>query len=319
MEHRIDLTCPQCGGNMEHNEEKHMLACPYCGHTEILEENNADSLAQKAYARQAGILQANEEAEQRKKTKKTRRKLLIILIVILVIGGIAGIAQLMPKTDPFECITLSFSGIDGDGEAEIVYLTDTDSDVDPRLITYHLSPERYLSEGDTVTVTAESSDYSLSPTKKLYTVEGLDLYLTDLNSLSDEAMAMIHNSSESMAKKAVTGAYGDPATIAPYITYFVTDGKKDNAIYDIYKVTFNEKDGTVCERYTGVYFTNVLVRDTEEPTMRYDNSMYFGDIIEAYDNSYGGYITAYFSVKDARSDILSHQDKDVTLQERAAQ
>jgi len=313
---KIDLTCPQCGGTMELNEAKHMLVCPYCGHTEILEEEQKETFAEKAYARQDAINRANEAAEKRKKKSKARRTLIILLVIALFFGAIASIGALIPKTDPFALITVTFSGVNGDGEAEIVYLTDTDSEVDPRAISYHISPQRYLSEGDTVTVTADSDEYALSPTTKRYTVEGLETCLKDLDGLSDKALEMIHNKSDSMAQKALYGAYNKADSFAPCMLYLVTDGKDYNTLYDIYKATFTESDGHVSERYVAVYYRNAIVRDTEEPSMQYDGSMYIGEIIQAFDNTYGGYITAYYSLKDAKADMLTHTGSAVTLKER---
>jgi len=41
-----------------------------------------------------------------------------------------------------------------------------------------------------------------------------------------------------------------------------------------------------------------------------------GGVIETLDRTYGGYMTGYKTLKDVKADILSHQSKAVTLQER---
>ena len=314
---KIDLTCPKCGGNMEPDADNKRLHCPYCGHEVIIKNDDAKSLEEKAYARQRGILHANEEAERKKKIKKMRRTLIIVGVVLAFIAAAIIYGASQPKVDPFRYITVSFSGTSGSGEAEIIVQPEPDGDVDPQSISYSLDKHYFLFEGDTVTVTAYSSEYTLSPLTKTYKVTGLDTYLTDINSISEKAVEMIHNKSDMTADMAVSG----PGTsvkvksLKPCAMFLATDGKK-NTLYDIYKAKFKEKNSGYAERYIVIYYKNIIVRDTEEPTMSYDSTMYTGQIVEALDNSYGGYVTGYKKLKDARADILSHQKKAVTLQKR---
>jgi len=318
---KIDLTCPKCGGNMERDTERHLLHCPYCGHEVMLQHSDADSIREKAYARQQGILQANAEAEKKKKFNKIKAGLIVVGVIFAFIFVGAVFNALQPKVDPFPYITVEFSGTTGEGRAEVIRQAAPDGDVNPQDIYYTVDPSRYLSEGETVTVTASSSTYKLSPTKKTFKVEGLDTYLAELDSLSDKALEMIHNKSDMTVDRATDGLGISltPTTVTPCMMYLTTDGKTGNTLYDIYKAEYPEKDGSFAERYIVVYYKNLIVRDTEEPTMSYDNTMYTGQIIETLDKSYGGYVTGYKSLKDAKADILSHQSSAVTLQERESQ
>ena len=318
---KIDLSCPQCGGNMERDTERQMLHCPYCGHEVMLQHNDAASIKEKAYARQQGILQANAEAEKKKKLSKVKVGLIIVGVIFAFIAAAMVYNALQPKVNPFDYIAVEFSGTTGDGTAEIVYLPTENDEVNPREISYRLSERAYLSEGDTVTVTASSSTYNLSPTSKAYKVKGLDTYLAELNAISDKAVEMIHNKSDMTVDMATDGLGISlrPTSTTPCVMYLTTDGKSGNTLYDIYKAVYPEKDGSTADRYIVVYYTNIVIRDTAEPTMSYDSTMYTGQIIETLDKGYGGYVTGYKSLKDAKADILSHQSKAVTLQEREAQ
>jgi len=316
---KLDLTCQRCGGNMDYDAAHKTLHCPYCGHEVMLHQTDTDSIEAKAYARQRGILQANEEAEKAKRRRKRRLALIPVGFFLAIILAAVVFHEVQPKVDPFAYITLEFSGITGDGTAQIVRHPDETGKVDPQRISYRVEPRHDLTEGDIITVTASSSDYLLSPTSKTYPVTGLDAYLTDLSALSEKAVEMIHNKSEITVSKAVSGAgiSVKATSVAPCVIYLTTDGKSSNTLYDVYQVLYPQKDGSHAKRFVVIYYTNIVVRDTQEPTMSYKNTMYTGQIIETLDKGYGGYMTGYKRLKDAKADILSHQSKAVTLQKRA--
>lgn len=311
----LDLTCPKCGGTMEPDRAKGSLHCPYCDYEQLLTPSDEETAEAKAYARQKGILQANAEAEKTKKRSKLKKHLIIVGVIVAFFAAAFIYNELQPKINPFDYITVEFTGNTGSGSAEVVYVENEDSEVDPRNISYTVSPRGYLSEGDTVTVTASSSTYVLSETSKTYTVEGLGTYLTELDSLSVKAVTMIHNKSDILVERVTSCAFTKPKSVTPCKMYLTTDGKS-NMLYDVYRIIFPDDEDTESERFAVVYYKNVIVHDTDEPTMNYDSSMYCGQIIEVCDNSYEGYITGYKALKDAKADILSHQSTAITLQER---
>lgn len=315
---KIDLTCPKCGGVMEQDKARSVLHCPYCGHEALLRPAGEEAARALGCARQQGVLQANAEARKAKKRKKALGALIALCVLAFLVLAAALYNALQPKVDPFACIAVSFTGENGEGTAEVQRLAPANG-VDPASISYSIEPRHYLSLGDIVTVTASSSDYRLSPTSKTYVVEGLDTCLTDLSALSEKAMLMIHNKSDITLAMATEGAGSNlrPQQTEPVVTYLTTDGD-GNTLYDVYKVLYPEPDGGAAERYFVIYYTDIIVRDTAEPTMSYRGTMYTGQIIKTLDRGYGGYVTAYFSLKDVKADILSHQNSAVTLQERAA-
>lgn len=311
----LDLTCPQCGGTMEFDAEKREITCPFCNHKEVMKyAYDADTIQERAYARQQGVLKANAGAERRQKRRAAKAKWITLLIVFgFVLAGVISYCVQTPRVDPFENISVNFSGVNGSGRAEIVYNGAKNGKID-----YDIDPDDDLSVGDVVTVKASSSDYRLSPSVKSFTVEGLDMYLTDLDALSDNAIEMIHNKSDSTVKMAADGAASSATleSLTPHTMYLITDGQHYNTLYDIYLVRYRSNHDKVSERYVVAYYKNVVVRDTEEPTMQYESTMYTGNIIQALDDAYGGYITGYNTLKDVKADILSHQKTAVTLKER---
>ena len=62
-----------------------------------------------------------------------------------------------PECDPFDYITVSFSGTDGAGQITINKTTRSDSEIDSDRIEYSTG-KKALREGDTVIVSARSSE-----------------------------------------------------------------------------------------------------------------------------------------------------------------
>ena len=88
--------------------------------------------------------------------------------------------------DVFDGLTVEFSGVSPDGEAEITSVPTLDFDV-----YYSLDASENLSNGDIVTVTAEydndeaiEAGYVVETTSRTYEVEGLLSYLTDANDIT---------------------------------------------------------------------------------------------------------------------------------------
>lgn len=311
---KIDLTCPKCGGNMEVDKENHSIHCPYCGHEVILEKSDSESIEEKSYARQKGILRANQENQTVKKKRKAKIAVITSGVIVLIILLSVVYYLLQPKIDPFKYIDVSFSGKSGDGSAEIVYKNDEAEDIELNNITYRISPNNYLSNGDTVTVTAESSDYMLSASSKKYTVSDLYSFLTELDSVSEKAEQVIHNKSRLTVDMDIgnTGYL----SVAPYKMYLTIDGNRGNTLYDIYKVEYKNNDNSTAVRFVVVYYKNIIIFDTDEPSMSYEGTMYSGQIIRTLDKGYNGFMTGYKSIDDVKADILSHQSSAVKLQER---
>ncbi|MCR5580181.1 MAG: zinc ribbon domain-containing protein [Pseudobutyrivibrio sp.] len=102
--------------------------------------------------------------------------------------------------DPFEAVTVTFTGIDGSGEANVEVTSEDDIYDD---FSFSTDPSYNLSEGDTVTVTFApyydeedlneytASEYGMiaSAKEKEYTVEGLGKYVATADELTEDGLA----------------------------------------------------------------------------------------------------------------------------------
>lgn len=164
----IDLNCPKCGAPIEPDMEKGRCECKYCGHQMIIEkEDTLEEIAAKAqsksYGYHKGKLQAEAEAgiirEGITVQKKTLPVPLIIVIVLVIIGVVVAMVPHLakPKVNPFDYIEVSFRGTDGEGEL-VMKMVGKD-EVDPNRIEYDVAKDSYLSQGDTISILATSSEY----------------------------------------------------------------------------------------------------------------------------------------------------------------
>lgn len=96
----INLTCPSCNAEMEVNEEKLLLYCPYCGKKlqmdfpgadDVLKEKEKTKRAKERTARIKAQYEYEERNRQREneESKKLQRKILITLVIVAVFSAIA--------------------------------------------------------------------------------------------------------------------------------------------------------------------------------------------------------------------------------------
>ena len=258
----VDMTCPKCGAVMQVDAEKEKAVCEYCGALFLLEKEDTLEEIQakaeaKAYGYHKGKLAAQERAAALKKKNKIKIPVPVIIIAILMlIGMISVIPQHLskPKVNPFDCIDVTFRGTDGDGEI-VIEMTGAVPGIDANRITYDISKEDYLIEGETVSIEASSSDYRLTENTQIYTVDGLDEYLKDLEELSQEALDMIHIQAEKVLELNLdsTKACGYFVDMKPVKLFLITDGKQTNSLYDVFEVTFSVDDtGAGTNLYYGI-------------------------------------------------------------------
>lgn len=163
--------------------------------------------------------------------------------------------------DPFEGISVTFEGLDGNGDAEI-----TGSATDPAAqeFRYSLDKSYDLSNGDTVTVTAYMSVddpieycqtmYGKIPgtQTKTYTVSGLMQYVSTLSEISADALAQMQAQAQDVYQADVAQNWGDGESLQgmTYLgTYLLKNKNSDswgsnNLLYLVYKVS-------VRDRYSG--------------------------------------------------------------------
>ena len=320
----IDLNCPKCGAPINPDMEKGRCECKYCGHQMIIEkEDTLEEIAakaqSKAYGYHKGKLQAEAEAgiirEGANVQKKTIPTPLLIIIVLVIIGMVAVTVSSVakPKVNPFDCIEVSFKGTDGDGE--LVMKMVGQGDVDPNRIDYDISKDSHLSQGDTISILATSSDYRLTEKSKTYVVEGLDEYLTDLADIPREALELIDKKAIAVQELNLenTKKLGFFVDMKPVKLFLLTDGEQKNQLYMVHEVNFATEEGNKTY-YVSSGFGGVVIRKGAQTSMDLGYGMYYGDIFTRVASM--TYITAYESVEQIRTELLTGQDQYMGLKER---
>lgn len=310
----IDVTCPNCGAALKADFEKGQALCEYCGSTFLLERQEAANKEQNAP-------EADAKAEERKRAQEQKRASVPgFLIPLLVIGGLVllgtagNICQELakPKVNPFDCIAVSFLGRDGEGEVEITF-TGAPEGIDGNLIDYNVSRKRYLYQGETVTIQAESDAYRLAESARVYTVEGLDEYLKDLEDIPEEALELIHARAVSVLDRNLERSKnaGTFLDMRPVKLFLLTDSKQTNEICDVFEVRFQTNAGEyTC--YVMAAFDNVIIRDGEQVSIDMSYGMYYGDLTQIYGSLF---IMAYDSVEEVRVKLLTSMGSAMELKE----
>ena len=206
--------------------------------------------------------------------------------------------------NPFDDIEVSFSGMDGSGDA-IIDVTSDDEIYD--YFSFSVSDNYSLSTGDKITVTFASSyseselkekcaeSYGKVPTvvEKEYTVGGLGHYVTDISEITEKSMADIITQGKEEIEK---GKFSDEETLVgseylgAYLIANSVDSSKGNYLYLVYEVTVDLEDEDSGETDSVTYYAmyewaNAYVNDEEEG----DCTSFFGIVYDAYryEASYG--------------------------------
>lgn len=318
----IDMTCPKCGATMTPNVEKGLVECEYCGHRALIEQEDSAEEIQareqsRAYGYHRGRLQAEAEARdkaaKKEKLRTVKRAAIIIgAILLLVVLMNAGQMFSKPRVNPFECIEVSFQGKDGDGEI-MVELRSPAENIDPHQIDLEISRRNNLYQGDTVTIEASSDVYFLTESTKVYTVEGLDEYLKDLNNIPKEALALIHARAESVLELNLDGckAVGVFVDMKPVKLFLNTDGKQTNELYDVFEVNFTTNAGDVTY-YVMACFDDVIIHDGEQVSVDMTYGVYFGNLTQVEGPLF---IMGYNSLEEVRVGLLTSQEGYMELKE----
>ncbi len=211
---------------------------------------------------------------------------------------VSGLTE-VKKIDPFEDITVEFSGVSGVGRADIRM------EGRPDYYDYFrpaLSANSELTNGDEVKVTfdltnkdliAETFGYELSPAEKSYTVSGLTEYVTKDEQVTEMALLPMMASAEKHFYDHIKGQWVKEAAVKKLecVGHFISKPDSLNAgvknvIGLIYKVNANlfiEERNLDVEYYYPVLFKNVVVR--EDGSFEYQES----DIYRSYDRFYKQY------------------------------
>ena len=270
------LICPSCGGKMELSEDEEMAVCPYCGLRMLIEKE--DESGQKEYERRMAKALAEEDIKDLQAKRQRKRRLKGWLIALCVIAGICLVNVLIPDspmhllvfprtTDPFTIVSVKFSGMSGEGRAEL-QISGQGGEEYADEDCFAVTPGTGLSNGETVTVRAKAPvGWQFDPAEKQFSVEGLTEWVLSADQLSGDNLAMIHSNTERLIREdwedIVSSSLARDMTYVPYRMYlFIADEKNTyeyNVLYDTYEVSVTREDGTIFTSYEACRYTDLQI------------------------------------------------------------
>ena len=269
------LICPSCGGRMELSEDGETAACPYCGLKMLIEK---DKSGQKEYERRIAKALAEEDIKDLQAKRQRKRRLKGWLIALCVLAVICLINVLIPGSpmhelafpqtaDPFTDVSVTFSGMSGEGRAELNVSGRSDAEY-ADATRFEIKPETGLHNGDTVTVKAKApAGWRFEPAEKQFTVEGLTEWVMNTDQLSGDNLAAIHSNTERLIREdweaIVSSPLASDLTYTPYRMYlFISDENTPyeyNVLYDTHEVKVTREDGSVLTSYEACRYTDLKI------------------------------------------------------------
>ena len=232
------------------------------------------------------------------------------------------------KFDPFEGVTVNFSGIEPDGEAWMDYSGELLSREDFELDV----PDGGLKNGDTVTVTLRNSDIDSyarslgkipSSTQKEYTVKGLDKYISKLSDVNESLLNDAKNNAEEIIRNEISGWSRDVKLDSiDYLGYYVQsmddfdDKNMLGVVYKLHSTISSDEEDAGVNQYYDVRFRNVVLNGSGDYEIDWDNYYTPSDSFEIMvDYSYGKYSFTYtgYSTLDGLKNERNNQDYDVEM------
>jgi len=320
----ISLVCPSCGGNMKLSTDGKKAVCPYCGHEMLIDQE--EDIARKEYERRMARARAEEDIKDLKIRNQKKRRAKGWLIALCVIAGICLIGAFIPGSamhelvfpkvvDPFENVNVTFSGMSGEGKAELQITGNgaaeyADSD------NFEITPEKNLSNGDTVTVKGKApAGLKFEPSQKQFTVEGLTEWVLQTDQLDEENLAAIHANTERLIredwKEILSSSLAEDMTIAPYRLYLFVANDKDeyerNVLYDAYEVNVTRADGTVLTTYEACRYASLKIPADGVLTADYGSLMGF-NLGYSYGFSYAHSFSGWTDAAEMEADLRHARD-----------
>ena len=290
------------------------LVCDYCGYEAV-------PAPERTPEEQAEAIEKTRQRIRKRAAAAARKRFRIILGIIaavaaaILITAVVIIRSQLPSVDPFDYVSVTFSGGNGKGEAQL-HVAHSDT-VDTSKIRYVLSQSFGLSEGDVIRVIAESDDYQLTKKRKTVAVKGLDTYLTDLDSLSDEALGVIHAKSEEVSlrnRERSSEIVHDCRYCEPTMMYLLTDEGNRNLLYDVYEAGFTMEHDETYRVYLVTYYENIIVRDTDPVSIDYGRCFYDGKQIQFGESIFHmSTISGFDSLEEIEETLMANQDESMVL------
>ena len=260
---------------MELSKDKEKATCPYCGNEMLIEKEND---AQEEYKRRMAIARAEEDIRDLHDKRERQRRFKGIFIALCLLAVLCLINVFLPgsplhelvfprTTDPFVGISVVFSGMSGEGKAELK-ISDRSTAEYADAARFDIRPDTNLSNGDVVTVKAKAPiGWRFEPAEKKFTVEGLTEWVSDTDQLRGDNLNRIHANTERLIKEdwqdIISSSLARHMTCKPYRMYlFITDEEhayERNVLYDTYEVKVTRKDKSVLTSYEACRYTNLKI------------------------------------------------------------
>ena len=214
------ITCPACGAKVNYDENRKTGKCDFCGSfldfteeygekRDRVRDDIQDMQIRHIMNNMNGRTSRNNDVNVQK-ARKTTLVIVIVLVFIFVGSVLFGVmrnlfafssavkntanSEVVKDIDPFDKLTVRYSGISGVGRA---YFSDSNAHVISSLDKTTSNLEN-LSNGDTITVKYSkntvkdgNTKYNLTKTEKTFTVIGLEEYVTDINNVGEEDIAIL--------------------------------------------------------------------------------------------------------------------------------
>ncbi len=255
---------------------------------------------------------------RRRSGKKKMMRALIVLLVVLaaLIAALFLYPMFLPKIDPFEYVKLEFEGDTGSGAVSVVPRDDLVG-ADVSKITYRLSKDSGLVQGEKIRMTAESRFYNLLVKEKEYTVDGLNEYLMDVADLSENAIMSMHEKSETQIRL-ILGNPEDSLSVKNELIskepcrIWLLASDAGNILYDVYQAKFRSMNGKEKTVYLVIYYENVRTNPLNRDAFAFDSSMFKGDVF-LLGNEDDSVITGYSSLKKAKEILVDSEMEGKTF------
>lgn len=322
MDKKFDLVCDQCGGMMTLSADRKEMHCEYCGNIVILPDHEQDEKV--AYAKRKAELDAQHEHYEKRKRAERKHlnvsKLIALLCVVslfLIPASCAVIPYIFrPTINPFEYIDVKFEGIDGQGSATVELVKTNGHVKSLEDLCVSISKTYQLSENEVIVISTNPFEATCwhSQTSKEYTVKGLELFLTDLNDIDENAEKIIHQKSLQLIEK-TTKNISQYSTPKHEKFYLLSDGKKENILYDVFSCEWELVEDYSETVYLVAYYTDIIVHNGDNATFSYDDCMYTGNLL--YKGSYSnGFVYGFDSLEDIEIDLNTNHAPDMVLTEK---
>ncbi|MBP3338733.1 MAG: hypothetical protein J6L69_04960 [Lachnospiraceae bacterium] len=178
--------------------------------------------------------------------------------------------------DPFDDLIVTFSGISPNGTVEIDSTKIKYNDY----LGFEANVTKNLKNGDVIKVFIDSdyerygkeNGFHIVESEKEYTVEGLDEYITSIDSIPEESLVKMQNQAKDTFTAFAANKWTDKEIIKSfeYIGSYLLVAKDssqygvdDNSVYLIYKVTMSNPENEVTYYYYTKFFDLIKYADGE--------------------------------------------------------